>query len=869
MASSHDVPTHGGDEPPGSIAGGLLEEAQGLDVTQGLDGVVDELALARETEAALRDSEARYRAVIDSLHDGLIVHTADTVLAANASAARILGVPFEQLLDSANLLDLAVFDESGVYVNVEDRPSVKVFMTGEPSYDVVQGIDTPAGERRWFLANAIPLRHPGEDTPYAVALSFADITDRKAVQDALRASEIRFRTLADSLPVGIFQANTDGLIDYANPRWLEITGIEPDHLTDPETIGIVHPDDRAKVLDAFSTAFAERRPYHVQYRINMPDGTVRWLSGRGSRTYEPTSGEATGMVGSIEDVTPLIDAQEQTVRLAGIVESTSDLVGIVDWNSGKLIYLNRSARELFGYIDADVSTVHHLDLFTPEAGDIVRESLSPTIRRGETWSGELPMVAADGSVVHVWQSLAADRTADGAIYQISAVGRDVTERRRFEEDLAWQATHDSHTGLPNRALLLDHLELGLARARRDGSLVALLFLDLDRFKQVNDTLGHDAGDDLLAQAAARISAVLRPTDTVARIGGDEFVVLAEEVDDEDHAMAIGQRVATAIDHEPFVLGDQSLDVTASIGIVVSHGHEAHPEALLRDADAAMYRAKDLGRARLEVFDEGMRERAERRNELADQLATGIEHDNIAVYYQPCVDLETGHITAVEALARWTHPDRGVLSPYEFIALAEETGLIVGLGLAVLSKACHQAREWEERFGTDAPRVHVNLSARQLQTRNLPTLVEGVLAGTRLSPGKLCLEITESVLMDDAAAVIDTLWALKAIGVSLAIDDFGTGYSSLSYLRRFPVDVLKVDQSFVDGLGPDPEDSAIVAAIINLAASLELDAVAEGVETVEQLERLRALGCNSAQGFLFAEPRPSGEIEHLFGTAFEF
>jgi len=290
--------------------------------------------------------------------------------------------------------------------------------------------------------------------------------------------------------------------------------------------------------------------------------------------------------------------------------------------------------------------------------------------------------------------------------------------------------------------------------------------------------------------------------------------------------------------------------------------------LLRDADAAMYRAKDLGRARLEVFDESMRERAERRNDLANQLAAGIEHDDIVVYYQPCIDLTTGRVTGVEALARWSHPERGVLSPYEFIALAEETGLIVGLGLSVLSKACHQGYAWEKRLGVDAPRVHVNLSARQLTARNLPTLVEGVLNGTGLSPNRLCLEITESVLMDDAASVIDTLWALKGIGVSLAIDDFGTGYSSLSYLRRFPVDVLKVDQSFIDGLGPDPEDSAIVAAIINLATSLELDAIAEGVETQEQLDRLRGLGCHSAQGFLFAEPRPASEIEALLGTTFE-
>jgi len=281
----------------------------------------------------------------------------------------------------------------------------------------------------------------------------------------------------------------------------------------------------------------------------------------------------------------------------------------------------------------------------------------------------------------------------------------------------------------------------------------------------------------------------------------------------------------------------------------------------------MYRAKDMGRARLEIYDESMRRRTARRLELAEELAGAIESGDIIVHFQPGVDLETGQVRCVEALARWNHPVNGLLWPNEFIGLAEETGLIVGLGLRVLSTACEHGRRWEERFGADAPRVHVNLSARQLTTSNLPVLVQGVLEGSGLTPSNLCLEITESVLMDDAASVIDTLWALKGIGVSLAIDDFGTGYSSLSYLRRFPVDVLKVDQSFVDGLGPDPEDSAIVAAIINLAASLELSAIAEGVESQEQLDRLRELGCHSAQGFLFAEPRPADEIAALFGTTF--
>jgi diguanylate cyclase (GGDEF)-like protein len=384
---------------------------------------------------------------------------------------------------------------------------------------------------------------------------------------------------------------------------------------------------------------------------------------------------------------------------------------------------------------------------------------------------------------------------------------------------------------------------------------------------VNDLHGHDAGDELLAQTARLIQEVVRPSDTVARLGGDEFVILCDDVDDEEHAVAVAHRVAAAIESSPYYIGNTNLAISASIGIAMANGGAGHPEALLRDADAAMYRAKDLGRARLEIYDETMRRRSAHRLELSEQLAEGIELGDIVVRFQPGVDTRTGRVTCVEALARWQHPTRGLLAPSEFIGLAEETGLIVGLGLRVLSTACEHGRRWEELYGPGAPRVHVNLSARQLTTSNLPVLVQGVLDGSGLTPRQLCLEITESVLMDDASAVIDTLWELKAIGVMLAIDDFGTGYSSLSYLRRFPVDVLKVDQSFVAGLGPDPEDSTIVAAIVNLANTLELEAIAEGVETSEQVERLLGLGCNLAQGYYFAEPAEPDQIAGMIERGF--
>ncbi len=433
------------------------------------------------------------------------------------------------------------------------------------------------------------------------------------------------------------------------------------------------------------------------------------------------------------------------------------------------------------------------------------------------------------------------------------------ENLRLMDVLRDQATHDPLTGLPNRTLVLDRLSQALARLSRSGAPVAVLFVDLDRFKVVNDSLGHTAGDEALVRLADRLRAAVRQPDTVGRLAGDEFVVVCEDTDARK-ALAVADRVARAI-AAPLPLRAGETVVTASIGI--AHGEPGiDAEAMLRDSDAAMYRAKERGRSRIEIFDSAMRHRMLERLETERSLRAAMQNGELRLHYQPIVCLDDGRVVAAEALLRWYHPERGMVGPAEFIPVAEESGLILPLGRWVLGQSCTQLAAWRAA-GRSALRVTVNLSARQFGDPDLVGVVAGALRASGLPGEALWLEITESVLMEEAEATAETLRALKALGVHLSVDDFGTGYSSLSYLKRFPVDALKIDRSFVDGLARDPEDEAIVTAVVSLAQALNLEVVAEGVEEPAQLSKLHQLGCDAVQGYLFGPPR---EPEHLISHA---
>ena len=469
-------------------------------------------------------------------------------------------------------------------------------------------------------------------------------------------------------------------------------------------------------------------------------------------------------------------------------------------------------------------------------------------------------------VIEIFGDLPAARD-DGVLAVAAQIGTQlgrVVERVRALDELAHHAMHDALTGLPNRALLLDRLERALTR--RDSALTAVLFIDLDRFKDVNDGAGHHAGDVLLTEVAGRLSGGLRAGDTIARLGGDEFVVLCEDLDDERQAVELAERFQQRM-LAPFELtADQAQLVTASIGVAVGGRGATDAETLLRDADAAMYRAKDRGGGRHELFNQELRDRALDRLRTERALTRALSRDELFLLYQPIVSLDGSEVEGVEALVRWQDPELGLRSPTEFIPVAEESNLIVRLGEWVIGEACGQAARWRRELGDRAQLpVNVNLAARQLADERLPETVRRALEEAQLDPSDLALELTETALIEYPETPIRTLTALRALGVRIVLDDFGTGYSSLSYLQRFPIDELKIDRSFVAELGTQPAAGAIVEAIVGMGHSLGIRVVAEGIETEAQAAAVTRLGCDSGQGFLFARPAPAESIHAPAGS----
>jgi len=555
----------------------------------------------------------------------------------------------------------------------------------------------------------------------------------------------------------------------------------------------------------------------------------------------------------------------ESQRQLGELLEVMQFLAVLQDVQGRVSYCNDALLRLTGYGREDVVGKNWFDLFVPAEeresrrgaylAELPRGDFQPNIERElQTANGEQRLIQ--------WNVLP---LREGArVIGCARIGTDVTEIRRASQKLLHDAFHDALTGLPNRALFMDRLSHRLAlEKRRQGSSFSVLFLDVDRFKVINDSLGHVRGDELLAEVGRRLQACLRAGDTVARLGGDEFTILIEDVKNKAEALKVAERVQQDL-RAPFSIGGQEIFSGASIGIAHGSSGYARPEDILRDADTALYRAKAQGRGRFVEFDPSMHDRAMALLRLETDLRRALDRNELRIHYQPVVSLATGRIVGAEALVRWLHPERGLVSPIEFIPLAEETGLIIAIGGWVLTEACRQMKEWQDKVGQAELELSVNLSSQQFAQPGLVAQVADVLRETGLSPRCLRLEVTESLLMERHPHIADTLTELRAMGVRLDLDDFGTGYSSLSYLHQFPIDTLKIDKSFIARIGESEEGLEIVHTIMSLARSLDMEVVAEGVENAKQLDALRQLGCAHAQGYHLSRPVDSGKFGVLLG-----
>ncbi len=684
-------------------------------------------------------------------------------------------------------------------------------------------------------------------------------------------SEAHFRAISDASPLGIFVSDVQGHCVYANAAYLAISGQASDHTLGTRWSETIHPEDRVRVLTEWQEATRRQIPFLSEVRFLRENGSVVWAR----LNAAPLGDGKTGYVQTVEDVTArkateaVLRAAEEDLfaekeRAQVTLNSIGDAVLTTDL-TGKVTYLNLVAEAMTGWACEEALGRPLGEVFRIIDGTNRQVAVNPAQRamdenRTVGLAAHCVLIRRDGFESAIEDSAAPIHARDGRVAGAVIVFHDVSQSRVMTEKMAHLARHDFLTDLPNRALLTERLSQAVGLAHRHHKQVALLYLDLDHFKRINDSLGHDIGDRMLQTIANRLTACVRTTDTVCRQGGDEFVILLSEIERPQDAAHVAEKLLAVL-VAPESIGGHELHVAASIGISVYPDDGANAETVMQNADTAMYHAKESGRNKYQFFTAEMNSQAVARLAIEGRLHRALILGEFELYYQPKTDLASGAMTGAEALIRWQDPDLGQIQPNQFVGVAEECGLILPIGRWVFGEACRQIREWLNA-GLPVVPVAVNISAVEFRHKDFLAGFARILADSGVAPGYIQIELTESLLIHDAESSMAMLCGLRDMGVQLAIDDFGTGYSNLSYLKRFPIDTIKIDQSFVRDIATDADDACIVAAVIGMAIKLKRRVIAEGVETEGQLAFLRAHQCDEGQGFLFGRPMPANEFARL-------
>ncbi|MBA1147710.1 EAL domain-containing protein [Ectothiorhodospiraceae bacterium WFHF3C12] len=821
--------------------------------------VRERTARLEEAKAQLRDSLALVRATLEATTDGiLVVDRAGRLVDYNERLLALWRLPREKLQ-----LGVEAYNQSFVTSQLLD-PEGYVRRTEEYYQDPEsEGFDVVhLKDGRIFERYSVPQRVGGEAV--GRVWGYRDVTEQRRAEQALRESEARLAQAQRIAHIGNWEIDLEDGRVWFSDEILRLFQIDPDASENLIRDGLAQldPDDREEALQWNQAARDGRTEFRGEWRMTPADGQERIL-GVHARVLPDEAGNPRRLAGTCQDITEVKRSEGLNARLGRILDSSSNEIYVFEAESLRFVQANDSALANLGYGNNLLRQLSPPDIHGVDE-DTFRDWLAPLL---DGTVRELVFNSdhhrRDGSTYPVELHLQYSPEERPAV--IVAVVQDITERRRSHERLYYLANFDELTGLPNRSLFRDRLTQAIAQARRDDAGLAVLFMDLDRFKSVNDTLGHGIGDELLRAVATRVGECLREVDTFARQGGDEFTVVLGGVESARSAAAVAEKILERF-ATPFTVGGHEIYTSGSIGITLFPDDAEDADGLLKNADTAMYLAKERGRGTYQFFTPDLDIAARERLLLEGGLRRAVENDELRLAYQPQVDLRTGAFIGFEALLRWEHPELGLLSPDRFIPIAEETGTIIPIGEWVLRQACAQWRKWCD-LGLPPMTVSVNMSVRQFRQPDLASVIQRALREADMDAHWLELELTESMLMTNADMSTGILDDLKAVGARMAVDDFGTGYSSLNYLKRFPLDTLKIDRSFIKDIDRDSDDAEIARGIIALGRALQLTVLAEGVETADQRDFLLREGCHFAQGFMFGRPVAPEQATDILRASF--